>query len=222
MCSKFQNRVFKESAFFKLNSRFAKLSKLSKLGTGFFNSSWSKDIPPMFKSIISLFQQLVNYYESLDIVVAEPMSVENDCLLFLGYRLLALPYQCSLSAFQETVRLTILAYASIRVWSFYGMPCLEALVGSLRRSLIDSLPIIRSTAPDLLFWVLFIGSLASRGMDCHPWFLMRLVDVADELLLDGWDSAVSVLEKFFFVCRSQDEPARELWISAFRSPGAIV
>ncbi|KAJ5226817.1 uncharacterized protein N7469_006823 [Penicillium citrinum] len=209
-------RVFKESAFFKLNCRFTKLSKVNKLGTGFFNSTWSKDIPPMFKSIISLFQQLVTYYESLDIVFAEPMSVENDCLLFLGYRLLALPYQCSLSPFQETIRLTILSYASVRVWSFYGMPCLEALVETLRESLYDSLHIIRSTATDLLVWVLFIGSLASRGMRCHSWFLTRLVDAADQLLLDGWDSAVPILEKFFFVCRDKDEPARELWTAAFR------
>lgn len=173
----------------------------------------------MFKSIISLFQQLVTYYESLDIVVAEPMSVENDCLLFLGYRLLSLPYQCMLSPFQETLRLSILTYASIRIWTFFGMPCLEALVEMLRQSLHKSLPALRSTASDLLFWVLFIGSLASRGMECNSWFVARLVDVADELLLEGWDSAVPILEKFFFVCRSQDEPARDLWNSAFQAVG---
>jgi hypothetical protein len=216
MCSKFQNRVFKESAFFKLNSRFTKLSRFSKLGTSFLNSPWSTDIPPMFKSIISLFQQLVTYYESLDIVVADPMSVENDCLLFLGYRLLGLPYQCELSPFQETLRLAILAYASVRVWSFYGMSCLESLAETLRQSLVESLPVIRSTAPDLLFWVLFIGSLASRGMRCHSWFLTRLVDAADQLGLEGWGSALPILERFFFVCRSKDEPAKEMWNSAFR------
>ncbi|KAJ5098852.1 hypothetical protein N7532_005853 [Penicillium argentinense] len=219
MCKKYQERVFKESVFFKANNRF---TKLAKIGTRFFTSSWSRDLPPSFRSIISLFQQLVAYYESLDISVAEPMSVENDCLLYLSYRLLWLPEQCTLTPFQETLRLSIVVYASVRIWTFYGMPCLEALVERLQESLYKSLPVLRSTASDLLFWILFIGSLASKRMKCHSWFLAQLMDSADQLLLEGWESAIAVLEKFFFVCRPKDEPARELWHAAFRAVNIIV
>ena len=212
MCAKFQNRVIKESAFFKANNHF---TQTSTLGTRFFSASWSTYIHPIFMSIISSFQQLISYYESFNDVDVEPMSVENDCLLFLSYRLLSLPYQCSLTPFEETLRLSIMSYSCVRIWNLYGIPCLGGLVELLRKSLFKSLFILQSTAPDLLFWILFIGSLASRGMKSNSWFLVHLTDAAEQLALKDWASAASLLESFFFVCRHSDEPAKELWNSNF-------
>lgn len=212
MCAKFQRRVLKESAFFKSKNRF---TENSALGTRFFDASWSTEIHPTFKSIISSFQQIISYYESFANVDVEPMSVENDCLLFLCYRLMSLPFQVSLTPFEETLRLSITAYTCVRIWTLYGIPCLERLVEMLRNSLFTSLSALQSTAPDLLFWILFTGSLASRAMKSHSWFLERLTDVADQLSIREWDRAVSLLEKFFFKCRPSDEPAKELWHSTF-------
>lgn len=212
MCSKFQKRVLKESGFFKANNQFA---NNSTLGTQFFNASWSPDINPILKSIISSLRQLISYYESFNDVDVEPMSVENDCLLYLNYRLLSLPCQCSLAPFDETLRLTLLAYCCVRVWNLYGVPCLGNLIESLRKSLLQSFHVFQSTAPELLFYILFIGSLASRNMKPNPWFLVHLTDATDQLGLKDWDSAVSTLEGFFFVSRPSDDPAKELWYSNF-------
>lgn len=212
MCAKFQTRVLKESAFFKANNHF---TISSTLGTRIFNSPWSQEIHPIFKSILSHFRQLVSYYESFNEVDVEPMSVENDCLLYLNYRLLSLPFECLLTPFEETLRLSVLTYCCVRIWNLFGVPCLGALLEQLRRSLFRSLYLFQSTAPDLLFWILFIGSLASRGMKTSSWFLAHLTDAAEQMGLKNWASAASILETFFFVCRRHDEPARELWNSNF-------
>ncbi|KAJ5301923.1 hypothetical protein N7508_006786 [Penicillium antarcticum] len=219
MCAKFQSRVLRESAFFRSKNRF---TESSSLGTRFFTASWSRDIQPTFKSIISSYQQLISYYESFANVDVEPMSVENDCLLFLGYRLISLPYEVSLTPFEETLRLSIMTYNSVRIWALYGIPCLERLVDMLRISLFTSLSALQSTAPDLLFWIFFVGSLASKSMKHHSWFVAHLTDVADQLSLQKWDRAVGLLEKFFFVCRPSDEPAKDLWQSTFRPDLVIV
>ncbi|OQD79652.1 hypothetical protein PENANT_c046G10488 [Penicillium antarcticum] len=199
-----------------------RFTESSSLGTRFFTASWSRDIQPTFKSIISSYQQLISYYESFANVDVEPMSVENDCLLFLGYRLISLPYEVSLTPFEETLRLSIMTYNSVRIWALYGIPCLERLVDMLRISLFTSLSALQSTAPDLLFWIFFVGSLASKSMKHHSWFVAHLTDVADQLSLQKWDRAVGLLEKFFFVCRPSDEPAKDLWQSTFRPDLVIV
>jgi hypothetical protein len=212
MCAKFQSRVLKESAFFKANNHFM---QTSTLGTRFFSASWSTEIHPVFKSIITSYQQLISYYESFNDVDVEPMSVENDCLLFLSYRLLSLPHHCPLTPFEETLRLSIMTYSCVRIWNLYGIPCLGRLVEMLRKSLFNSFYVFQSTAPDLLFWVLFMGSLASRGTKSSPWFLVHLTDVAEQLGLKDWASAASLLESFLFVSRHSDEPAKDLWYSNF-------
>lgn len=210
MCTKFEKRVLEQSTIIKASSHTTN-TRTSTLGARFFNAPWSNEIQPRLKLIISWYQQLVSYYESLETSSAEPMSVENDCLLYLSHRLLSLPYESTLTPFEETLRLAILVYSTIRVWSLYGMRCLEMLVETLRERLYKSYFSLQSTARDLLFWILFVGSLASKGMKCHSWFLVRLVDVADQLSLEGWGSTVSVLQEFLFVCRPRDEPAKELW-----------
>lgn len=144
------------------------------------------------------------------------MSVENDCLLYLNYRLLSLPYQCLLTPFEETLRLSVLTYCCVRIWNLYGVPCLGLLLEKLRKSLYQSIYILKSTAPDLLFWVLFVGSLASRAMKINSWFLAHLTDATEQLALKDWTSAGSTLETFFFVCRRSDEPAKDLWVSHLR------
>ncbi|KAJ5669892.1 hypothetical protein N7462_010962 [Penicillium macrosclerotiorum] len=212
MCAKFEDRIIKESLSYKLNEL---PTRRSTVGLHFFDASWSKHIQSKFKPIIQSFQSLITFYENLDIVQLEPMSVENDHLLFLGYQLLSLPYLCSLTPFEETIRLSIFVYASCRIWSFYGTSCLEVLVETLRESISTSFVVLESVASDLLFWILFIGSLASKGMKCHSWYLGLLTDLADKLFLEGWDSVVSILERYFFRFRSEDDPAKEIWNSAF-------
>jgi hypothetical protein len=213
MCVKFEARVLQESAIIKASRR---LARPSVLGTRFFNAPWSGEIQPLFKSIISCYQQLVLHYERGENPTVNPISVENDCLLYLSHRLLCLPYQCPLTEFEEIIRVSIFVYLSIRIWSIYGTPCLDSQVKSLRDLLRRNNFLLESTASDLLFWVLFIGSLASKGLESHSWFSARLVDIADQMHLQDWDTATAFLGEFLFICRPQDDPAVELWYSLFQ------
>jgi hypothetical protein len=75
---------------------------------------------------------------------------------------------------------------------------------------------IQRTDLDLLFWMLFIGSLAAHEPDCFAWFLQHLKETARQLQVDDWHSAESILQGFFFVTRPLNEPARLLWDSMIR------
>ena len=88
------------------------------------------------------------------------------------------------------------------------------IVDNFQRSIVRGYMVLQNQAPDLLFWALFMGSLASQELDCHPWFLNTLMDVAEMLSLTDWESAREVLEGFFFMYRSTDEPAKIIWDSA--------
>lgn len=78
-------------------------------------------------------------------------------------------------------------------------------------SLRDSYEEMSELAPDLLFWVLFMGGYASRGLECHGWFLEGLVECAVSRGVSSWDKACGVLERFFFVQRVTEEPWRGFW-----------
>jgi hypothetical protein len=66
-------------------------------------------------------------------------------------------------------------------------------------------------ADDLLFWILFVGGMASEGLECRRWFVVRLRETADRLGITGWDAAFPLLDGFFFLDRSGENYAGNLW-----------
>ncbi|KAJ5151406.1 uncharacterized protein N7482_010658 [Penicillium canariense] len=186
------------------------------VGRRFFNSSWSSGLHPQLRSTLRSLQQLVSFYENVGASSREQTRMDNDGLLLLNHELLSLAHDHSLPAFQDTLRLAVLVYTVVRIRGFAGMPCAGIFVRNLRRSLQKGILSLESTAPDLLMWMLFIGSLASGGRDCHSWFLAQLQQTAGRLSLEKWDDALVVLQEFFFVCRPSDGPVKELWKSAFQ------
>lgn len=187
----------------------------SFVGCRFFNSPWSSDLHPELISTLRSLQKLVSLYENVSCPDWKQTRMDNDGLLLLNHELLSLAHDRSLPAFQDTLRLAVLTYTVIRIRGFGGMPCADLFVSTLRKSLQRSSDSLKSTAPDLHLWILFIASLASRGQNCHSWFLQRLQEAAQELSLEKWDRAVIVLQEYFFVYRSSDGPVKEVWNSAF-------
>ncbi|CEJ61307.1 hypothetical protein PMG11_09843 [Penicillium brasilianum] len=187
----------------------------SFVGYRFFNSPWSSDLHPELILTLRSLQTLVSLYENVNSSSWKQTRMDNDGLLLLNHELLSLAHDRSLPPFQDTLRLAVLIYTVIRIRGFGGMPCADIFVATLQRSLQKSFASLESTAPDLLLWILFIGSLASRGRNCHSWFLRNLQEVATELSLEKWDCAVVVLQEYFFICRSSDGPVKEMWKSAF-------
>ena len=210
---KWEFKVLRECSF--LGDDCASLTS-SFVGRRFFNSSWSSDLHPKLISSLRSIQKLVSLYENVSCSSWKQTRMDNDGLLLLDHELLSLAHDRSLPAFQDTLRLAVLIYTVIRIRGFGGMPCANIFVSNLRKSLERSFASLQSTAPDLLLWILFIGSLGSRGRNCHDWFLLSLQEAAKELSLEKWDYAAVVLQEYFFVYRPSDGPVKELWDSVFR------
>lgn len=200
-------RAQADSALFKSHNAS------SAVGTRFFSSALSRDICAELQSILQSFQQLISHYESIEGTDTRSLPLENDYLLLLVRKLYSLPYDCTLTPVQDTIKISVLVYCVVRIWKFEGKPCIQYLNRTLRQSLEKSRPELETTAPDLIFWSLFLGALASPGLESHKWCVTGLKESARKLSLKDWDSAVLVLQGFFFVCRPSNEPAKRLWHS---------
>ncbi|EPS29276.1 hypothetical protein PDE_04225 [Penicillium oxalicum 114-2] len=188
----------------------------SFVGRRFFNSPWSAGLHPQLVPTLRSLQKLVSLYEGVTSSTWTQTRMDNDGLLLLDHELLAIAHDCSLPAFQDTLRLTVLIYTVVRIRGFSGMPCADIFVDTLRRSLQRSFLFLDGNAPDLLLWIFFIGSLASRGRRYHAWFLLRLQVAARKLSLEQWDRAVLVLQEYLFVYRPTDGFVKEMWEFAMR------
>ncbi|KAJ5485514.1 hypothetical protein N7539_005502 [Penicillium diatomitis] len=192
-----------------------KVSSTSFVGRRFFNSPWSASLHPQLVSTLRSLRKLVSLYESVVSSSWGQTRMDNDGLLLLDHELLYLAQDQSLPAFQDTLRLTALIYTVVRIRGFSGMPCADIFVNTLRKSLENSLKFLDANAPDLLLWIFFIGSLASRDRRHHAWFSRRLQVLASTLGLEQWDSAMIVMQEYLYVCRPTDGFVREMWETAF-------
>lgn len=210
MLSRWEKRVLR-----KFESLMADNPSLAShsLGTRFFNSPWSRDLTPEMMSIIQSLQYLILYHERVIDGDSRAFLINHDRLILLAHQLMSVPKNYSLTPFQDTLLFSILIYTVARIWQVALRPTMEIMVHTLRRKLDDSFTALRRTAPDLLFWMLFISSFGSQGLDDQVWFVTHLLDVADLLGLEDWNSVRLVLEEFFFVCRSPDDPAKRFWDS---------
>lgn len=183
------------------------------VGERFFSSTWSPNIPPQLQSIIQSFQQVIPCFESMADLESRTLTFENDYLLLLMHQLYSLPYDYPLEPLHNTIRLSVMIYAVVRIWKLEGKPGTECLVQRYRQSIEKGLDYLERTAPDLLFWALFLSSLASLGLPSHGWCLVNVRKAAVQLGLKNWNDAKRVLEDFFFVCRPRNENAKTLWDS---------
>ena len=206
--SKWINRIESQAAASKTN-----LITRPSIGARFFVSPWSQDIPSPLGTILYSLCSLISRFEDIEDSDNRSLPFENDHLVLLANRLHSLPREISLTPFQDAIRLGTLCYLTVRVMRFEGNPCIENLIRTLRHNFEYSLPILYSVAPDLLFWILFVGGIASQGFDCHIWCIENLRNCTSQLGLRTWEDASSILEGYFFVNRLRNDPANALWNS---------
>ncbi|PYH98081.1 hypothetical protein BO71DRAFT_480626 [Aspergillus ellipticus CBS 707.79] len=178
----------------------------SSIGSHFFDSLWSKKLHPSLRSIIRLLRVIVYYQQGSQ----KETPVLNDILLYAGHLILSAFHECSASDSQESLRLCLLLYAMVCVWTFQGLACVIFIVDALRHRLKRALPLLRRVAPQLSLWMLFMGGLASTDLTSDAWFVARLAEVAEQLSVGGWDKALPVLDGFF-VRRPIDRRMMNLW-----------
>ncbi|KAL4787894.1 hypothetical protein BJX76DRAFT_353693 [Aspergillus varians] len=182
-------------------------------GIRFFTSPWSRDLHSGMRSSLRLFQRLASYYESTEREPSMRAPIDNSLMIIGGHRLLSLSFSGTSASFQESLRLAMLVYCATRILDLQWINCVPFAVEDLRQSLHSSLSILQDTACDLLFWILFVGGMASQGLECHRWFVIRLGEAAERLAVTDWNTALSLLRQFFFVIRPAEKQPERLWNS---------
>ncbi|KAL4877956.1 hypothetical protein BJY04DRAFT_221531 [Aspergillus karnatakaensis] len=202
---------------------------LSNLGTSIFNAQWFLELEPSMRTFFRVVFRLIIYYELAILTPELVMSTDNDLYILLEYQLLAARYPSattlltvdddndssgiqSCSPLNEPFRHTLLLYLNIRLWHLQPFPLMEHMSAALKESLValksDTTamqPGTNAIAPDLLFWVLFVGGVASQGYSSHTWFVKGLRLTARALGLETWEQARALLGLFFWT----DQPAQQ-------------
>ncbi|KAL5337456.1 hypothetical protein BJX70DRAFT_234384 [Aspergillus crustosus] len=133
------------------------------------------------------------------------------------------------SPLNEPLRITLFIYLNIRVWNFQVFPIMKSIVKPLQQTLLFPAPIteettkttgtteftllshLKQSAPEILFWILFIGGMASLGHEEHAWFVAHLTEISLYMGIDNWETAREILGGFFYAERPGQGGGEELW-----------
>ncbi|KAL3495351.1 hypothetical protein BJX62DRAFT_233344 [Aspergillus germanicus] len=206
-------RVFQSGDFLlPFYNRPEILNALSPLGISFFKASWYMDLDPSMKTFLHVMKRLIQYYEIAQLTPSIIMPTDNDLFLLLEHQLLSVTYPVSFNAFNEPLRLALLIYLNMRIWHLHSFPFMAYLIGYFRTALEGALARLRGDDPGLLFWILFIGGMASLGHEGHEWFVAQLAETAYENLgIREWTEARQVLVGYFYTDQPGDSGGEDLW-----------
>lgn len=198
-----------------LDKKFKKTaSQLCVLGTSFFAAPWYEGLEDSMKKFLHMAQRSIQYYEVACLRPSIIVPTDNDLFVLLEYHLISIRYPPNPSAsvpnlLNEPLRITLFIYLNMFVWHFQVFPVMQQMVNPLQQCLSSTTPIpimtqIKQTAPDVLFWILFIGGMASRGHDGHSWFIVQLVELTLYLGIRDWGAVREILGGFFYT----DQPCQ--------------
>ncbi|KAL4958032.1 hypothetical protein BDW69DRAFT_179978 [Aspergillus filifer] len=208
MSSAWKNRIIEQ---FGISKGTSENSVTDIPGLRFFTSPWSRDLDPTMKSLLRLFQRLTLLFKPTEYEECTGTLADNNLVILAGHQLLSLSFAGALAGFHESLRLAMVVYSAFRIFDLQFMPNSRIIVDDLDRTLHSSFQPLKDKAPDLLFWILFVGGLASQDLDCHDWFVARLAEMAECLEIYDWNTALSLLRQFFFVIRSAETKPESLW-----------
>ncbi|KAL2794742.1 hypothetical protein BJX66DRAFT_325100 [Aspergillus keveii] len=184
---------------------------LASLGARFAAAPWFTQLDPSMQYTIDVCRRLLVH---IGIAALRPnvvMPGDNDLYLLLEHHLVSLDYPERNTDLNEPLRQTIFIYLYIRVMHLQSFPIMPYMTDALRECLLPRLSYFQETAPDLLFWILFIGALASQGYRSHQWFVAYLRCMASNLGLEEWNKARVFLGEFFYTPEPDETVVDDLW-----------
>ncbi|KAL3487461.1 hypothetical protein BJX62DRAFT_213506 [Aspergillus germanicus] len=237
-----ETNVFHSSSDLVSHLDHSTRARLSMLGTSFFEAPWYYDLAGTMKALLCVSQRLIQYYEAGRLQPSPDVLTDNSLFLVLGHQLLSTRYPALSPAgeshsetvscvLDEPIRITLFIYLNMRIWNFQEYPIMQRLVNSLRDALLciviispTGFPVplpapasvlfhVKNNAPDVVFWMLFIGAMASQGHSANTqsWFVHQLADLAELLELRDWEMAREFLGGFFFTDQPGQQRGEELW-----------
>ncbi|PKX91517.1 uncharacterized protein P174DRAFT_452813 [Aspergillus novofumigatus IBT 16806] len=211
MSARWRSEILQESTLFRSTEHLRVSESLEALGSRFFAAPWYPPLDNTLKTFVQILRRLIIYFETAQQQPSIVLPTDNDLFLVLEHQLLSAAYETGTTLLQEPLRLSLLIYLNLRIWHFQAFPFMQFMVEGLRRSLVPAYGHAQSTAPDLVFWILFIGGMASQGYKCHPWFVSRLAEMARRLDLVEWEKARETLGGFFYTDQPGERGAENLW-----------
>jgi hypothetical protein len=211
MSARWRSEILQELTLFRSTEHLRVSKSLEALGSRFFAAPWYQPLDNTLKTFVQILRRLIIYFETAQQQPSIVLPTDNDLFLVLEHKLLSAVYETGTTLLQEPLRLSLLIYLNLRIWHFQAFPFMQFVVEALRRSLVPAYGHAQSTAPDLVFWILFIGGMASQGYKCHPWFVSRLTEMARRLDLVEWEKARETLGGFFYTDQPGERGAENLW-----------
>ncbi|OOQ84516.1 hypothetical protein PEBR_29840 [Penicillium brasilianum] len=213
LSARWRSEIIQDSRILFTREELDTPKELVSLGVTIFSSSWYPILDRTMKTFLQVIRRLIIYYEHAQRNPASVMPTDNDLFLVAEHQILSACYATTdPTDINEPLRLTLVIYLNLRVWHFQSFPFMQNVVESLRQSLEVPYQHLQSETPELLFWILALGSLASQGYKCHRWYLNRLIKMTERLGLSDWEAARAVLGGYFFTDQSSEKRAEEdLW-----------
>ncbi|EED23228.1 conserved hypothetical protein [Talaromyces stipitatus ATCC 10500] len=210
--ARWRSEILQDSKVFLSKEDLETPENLLSLGVNFFHSPWYGELDSNMKTFIRALRRLILYYEVAQVRPSIVIPTDNDLFLVFEHELLSAKYCAEADDVHESLRLTLMIYVNLRIFHFQKFPIMEHMAQTLKQSLELQYSYLESTAPELLFWILFIGSMASHGYKSHYWFVNGLTEMTRRLGLGEWDKARSALRGFFYTDQLTEREAEEnLW-----------
>ncbi|KAJ0425242.1 hypothetical protein BJY00DRAFT_204522 [Aspergillus carlsbadensis] len=210
MSPRFRSGIIHESKVLHLDQTYEPPLALTTLGTRFTSAPWFADIDTQLQASVEICRRIILYFESARTHPELGTPTDNDLLVCTEHQLHSLAFPAG-DSLNEPLRLSLLIYLNTRVWHLGKLPIMGRLVGPLKASLVQQLPLFQAIAPDLVFWILFMGGMAARAYPVYPWFVTRLAETAALLGVREWRGVRALLGGFFYTDQPGETTAEDLW-----------
>ncbi|CEN61055.1 hypothetical protein ASPCAL07722 [Aspergillus calidoustus] len=184
---------------------------LSGFGMRFIDAAWYRELNSDMRTTLHACRRLFVHFEMATKFPTLVKPTGKDLYIILLHHLLSLRFSHREHDLNDPLRRTLFAYTYLRIWNFGGFSVTRHILNGLKRSLISHLAYFQATAPDLLLWITFIGSMASQGYEHYSWFVGTLRDVAVHMNVMEWHEARTILVGFFYSDRTGYRTGENLW-----------
>lgn len=218
MSAKFRSEVLHEPAIFHPRPDddyaigFVIPPYIATLDSRFAASSpWFTEVSPSIKDFLAIFTRLIQHFELGKAYPEIVGPTDNDLFpIFQHDFLSAIPANNPTSHrmndyINPPLRYSIIIYLWACVSHLQSLPIVRHMVETFKRILAPRIPYLLVTAPDLLFWMLVLGVLASKGnKTTHSWFVLHSAHVARRIGLSDRNQARRLLGEFFYTDQPED------------------
>ena len=186
------------------------------LGSRFLSQPLSGKISPLLRKCLQYTCHLISIVEQYHHNRQLSGTYNINEFLALENILLTLPYEYSLDALENCIRLALLLYSNTALWTTpLYFAWLVSLVCQLQAALLAlDWQDVTQEHPELLLWILLLGRYAASSMCTEgevAWWTARVRLIASILGVRQWNEARQIVKGFLYVDRVCSGPWQTVW-----------